>query len=340
MSRRLITIGAALAASLLLTSCGTDGGDTTTADSPDGYPIVVENCGREVRVEQPIEDAVALNQGITEILLSMGLEDRIVGTATWTDPIRDNLAQANEGIPRLAENNASLETVLATDPDFVAASFHNTLDETGSGSFEQYAEFGIPAYLAHTECTKSNFDGDGGRDRKLTMDDIYTDIRELAKMFDVEDKGEELVSELTDRMTKASDVKAKDGVTAAFWFANSEAPYLAGGVGAPQIMADELGITNVFEDDDQEWPQISWEAIAAENPDILVIGDLTRESQTAETAKAKIEHLESNPVTREMDAVKNKRYVIVAGADMNPSIRTVDGVEKIAEALREFGLTA
>ena len=68
------------------------------------------------------------------------------------------------------------------------------------------------------------------------------------------------------------------------------------------------------------------------------MGDLTRKSQTAETADAKIEHLKSNPVTAEMEAVKNDRFVKVAGGDMNPSIRTVDLTEKLVAGIDEFGL--
>ncbi|MFE0224805.1 ABC transporter substrate-binding protein, partial [Streptomyces albidoflavus] len=45
----------------------------------------------------------------------------------------------------------------------------------------------------------------------------------------------------------------------------------------------------------------------------------------------------SNPATRTMTAVKEKRYVLLSGAAMNPSIRTVDGIEEVAAKLREFG---
>ena len=49
------------------------------------YPLTIENCGREVTVDAPPQRAVSLNQSSTEILLSLGLADRMVGTATWTD---------------------------------------------------------------------------------------------------------------------------------------------------------------------------------------------------------------------------------------------------------------
>lgn len=337
------TISALAVVALALTSCSAgDVGDSAGKPAPHettgAYPVTLANCGREITIDEPIESAVALNQGITEILLSMGLDDRVAGTGTWTDPVRENLAEANADIPRLSDDNPSFETVLGAEPDFVAASFHNTLDDTGSGSFDQYAELGVPAYLASTECSKANFDGDGARENKLSMDAIYRDVRDLGVLFDEVEAGEALITELESRVKAASAHKAAPGTTAAFWFANSEAPYMAGGVGAPQIIADALGVENAFADSDLEWPQIGWEAIAAQDPDVLVIGDLTRKSETAESAKAKIEFLESHPVASQLRAVKEKRYIALPGADLNPSIRTVDGIETVAAKLAEFGL--
>ncbi|GAB3180935.1 hypothetical protein GCM10027162_35370 [Streptomyces incanus] len=116
------------------------------------------------------------------------------------------------------------------------------------------------------------------------------------------------------------------------------AHYMAGCCGAPGIVTNALGAKNVFDDSTQEWPQINWETVADRNPDVLGIGDLTRKSQTAETAAKKIAFLESNPATRNMQAVKKKRYVLLSGQAMNPTIRTVEGVEKVAAALRAYGL--
>ncbi len=63
-----------------------------------GFPTV-HNCGRDVVIDAPPARAVSLNQGSTEILLSLGLADRVVGTATWTDPVRADLAAANARVP-------------------------------------------------------------------------------------------------------------------------------------------------------------------------------------------------------------------------------------------------
>lgn len=324
---------------LLLTACGS--GPGSPGESADGAGAVTfDNCGREVTVAAPPKRAVSLNQGTTEILLSLGLADRMAGTATWTDPVMKGLRGADAKVPRLADNQPSFERVLDSEPDFVAASFASTLGKGGVATREQFEKLGVPTYLSPSDCEgKDNSgDGDGSRTAPLTMETVYREVRELARVFGVENRGEKLVSGLKSRVAKATSGIRAGNTTVLYWFANQESPYMAGCCGAPGIITHALGAENVFDDSTREWPQINWETVADRDPDVLVLGDLTRKSQTAESAAKKIAFLESNPVTRNMTAVREKRYVLLSGQAMNPTIRTVEGVEKVATALRRYGL--
>ncbi|MEU1938287.1 ABC transporter substrate-binding protein [Streptomyces coeruleorubidus] len=327
------------AGSLLLTGCG-DSKATAEKATAEKAAVTLDNCGHEVRVEAAPQHAVSLNQGTTEILLSLGLADRLAGTATWTDPVMKGLAKANAKVPRISDNNPSFERVLDADPDFVAASFVSTLGKGGVATREQFEKLGVPTYVSPSDCAgKDNSGGgDGARAKALGIDTIYGEVRDLATVFGVRERGDELVASLQRRMARATRGVDASDVTLLYWFANSESPYMAGCCGAPGIITRALGAKNVFDDTHEEWPQINWETVAERDPDILVIGDLTRKSQTAESAAKKIAFLESNPVTRNMDAVRHKRYVLLSGQSMNPTIRTVEGVEKVAAGLREFGL--
>ncbi|MGW0470515.1 ABC transporter substrate-binding protein [Streptomyces coeruleorubidus] len=322
------------AGSLLLTGCGDSKSTATKA------AVTLDNCGREVRVQAAPQHAVSLNQGTTEILLSLGLADRLAGTATWTDPVMKGLAKANAKVPRISDNNPSFERVLDADPDFVAASFVSTLGKGGVATREQFEKLGVPTYVSPSDCAgKDNSGGgDGARAKALGIDTIYGEVRDLATVFGVQERGDKLVTSLQRRMARATRGVDASDVTLLYWFANSESPYMAGCCGAPGIITRALGAKNVFDDTHEEWPQINWETVAERDPDVLVIGDLTRKSQTAESAAKKIAFLESDPVTRNMDAVRHKRYVLLSGQSMNPTIRTVEGVEKVAAGLREFGL--
>ncbi len=322
---------------LALSACGSG----KSAGEPAATAAVsLTNCGHTIRVDAPPERAVSLNQGTTEIMLSLGLADRMVGTATWTDPVLEGLEDENGKVKRLADNAPSFERVLDTGPDFVAASFVSTLGKGGVATRQQFEKLGVPTYVAPSDCSgkENHGNGDGTRENALSMDAVYGEVRDLAEVFGVEERGEELVASLEERMEKATKGVDASGVTLMYWFANSESPYMAGCCGSPGIMTRALGAKNLFDDTREEWPQINWETVADRDPDVLVIGDLTRKSQTAETAEKKIEFLESDPVTKNMTAVKNKRYVLLSGQALNPTIRTVEGVERIAAALREYGL--
>lgn len=340
--RSLPLLIAAVLSVAALTGCSATEAGTImdNAAAPDGYPMTIDNCGVEVTVDAPPQRAVALNQGSAEIMLSLGLADRMVGTATWTDPVRENLGAENAKVPRLADNAPSFEVVLDTEPDFVAASFGGTLGTGGVADRDQFAQLGVPSYLSPTDCdgkTDASVNADGARTEPLTMDSVYKEVRELAAIFDVRERGEQLVTELRDRHDAAVGRIAAQDVSLAYWFADTSTPYMAGCCGSSGIITDAVGAKNIFDDTTNEWPQVSWETVLDRNPTALVLADLSRRSLAGDALDSKISFLESNPVTARLDAVRNKRYIVVNGADLNPSIRTVDGIEKVADALERWG---
>ncbi|MFV8050806.1 ABC transporter substrate-binding protein [Mycobacterium sp. 48b] len=320
---------------VVLAGCAQPGA-APAPDAAPGYPLTVQNCGTQVVIDAPPRRAVSLNQGSTEILLSLGLADRMVGTATWTDPVRPDLAADNARVPRLAVNKPSLETVLDTEPDFVTASFGGTLGPGGVADRDQFAELGVPTYLAPSDCEgKTSVNGDGARSMPFTMEAVFTEIRDLATIFGVAERGDRLIAALRLRMAEAAGTNS--GVDMAFWFSDVRAPYFAGCCGAPGVIAGTAGAHNVFADTTDEWPQVSWESVAERDPDVLVLADLSRRTIDGDALDTKIQFLESNPLTRGLTAVRQRRYIVVNGADLNPSIRTVDGAEKVAKGLAEFG---
>src|SRR5689334_22629357 len=124
ISFRQVAAVLSAASALFVSGCSADDPPATAgteASNPFAFPMTIEICGHTVTIAAPQQRAVSLNQGSTEILLSLGLADRMVGTATWTDPVRENLAADNARVPRLADNKPSFEVVLDTEPDFVTA---------------------------------------------------------------------------------------------------------------------------------------------------------------------------------------------------------------------------
>lgn len=98
------------------------------------------------------------------------------------------------------------------------------------------------------------------------------------------------------------------------------------------MYARQVGVRNVFADQREDWPEINWEAVVAADPDILVLADLSRQRVDGDGLTTKITFLESNPATSRMRAVQGKRYVVMTGSELDPGIREIDAIEKLANA--------
>ena len=347
MSRRLLA-PLAMGAMLALTACGASEpvpqapsggtGAPGTGGTSGAFPMTLQNCGQSVTLQAPPTKVVSLDQNSTEILLSLGLKDRIVGTASWTDPVLPSLAEANTDVPRLADNAPSYEVVMGTDPDFVTASFGRHFNQGGVAPRARFAETAIPTYLSPMDCEGGrSINGGGTRTKPVTTAELHQEIRELARIFDVAPRGEQLIADLDAREKKA--LQGVDGQKAsvAFWFADTKTPYVAGSFGAANLLAEKAKLTNAFSDVSDDWIASTWEAVVKKDPQVLVLGDLKRDRFPGDRLDDKIAFLTADPLTKTLEAVEQKRFISLHGAEMNGSIRYVDGLEKIGAWWRENG---
>lgn len=296
---------------------------------------IPDNCEHPVSVEGPPQRAVSLNQSQTEIMLSLGLEDRMVGSATWTDPVAPELAAANEKVPRLSDNNPSFEGVLASEPDLVLGAYQAIFTDGGVASRDRFEELGVPTYLSPSNC----FPEEAPLDRPVELDDIYREVHDIAHLFDVPERGDKLVAELQGRVAAAQQrvagLNLPPDTSALFWFARTESPYVAGGTGSPGIMTRALGIDNAYDDLAPMWPQVGWEDVLQRDPTLLVLGDLTRDSE-GDSLDSKVSFLHNDPAVSQLDAVRDDKWVPMSGTALNVSLRTVDGIEALADKLVEI----
>ncbi|MUL76138.1 ABC transporter substrate-binding protein [Mycobacterium sp. CBMA226] len=293
----------------------------------------MQNCGRTVTVKSPPQRAVSINQPASELLLSLGLADRMAGTASWSDDVRADLAADNAKVPVLNRDFPSFERVLKEKPDFVYATFDYSFTAEGVAPRDRFERLGVPTYQSSSECGGQ----DAAQQRGLTLDDMYAEIGDIAKIFDVRDRGDKLVASLRARMAAATGGLKADGVNLMWWYAGTRTPYIAGCCGAPGIITTAVGAHNAFADNRQLWPEISWEAILQRDPDVLVLADLTR-GDDGDSVAAKIKFLETDPAASKLKAVRERRWIVLPGSAMDPSLRNVDAVETVASGLRSFGL--
>ncbi|MDO5614483.1 MAG: ABC transporter substrate-binding protein [Paracoccus sp. (in: a-proteobacteria)] len=310
------------------------------------YPLEFDNCGVPLRFDAAPDSVVSVGQAATEVLYALGLADKVKGTGVWFTDVLPEYAEANANVPRLADNDPSFETIVETRPGLVASQYEWFIGPQGTiATREQFNDLNIPTYIMAADCAgKDNTAGsDGTRTEMFTMDGIWQGVTDLAAIFDVPERGEEVIASLKAREAAAIErAQALDlgDASAVFWFSSAEMdidPYVAGRKGPPAYMMDALGLGNVIESD-EEWPVVSWESIARANPTVIVVAKMERRRFPADDVEKKLEFLRTDPVASQMDAVVNDRIVIMDGHSMDPSIRNVMGLEQLAEALAGYEL--
>ena len=317
---------------------------TPSVAAPTHYPLTVQNCGLPLTFDQAPTRAVTIGQSGTEMLYELGLGDRLVGTSLWFNDVLPQFKAQNDKVERLADNDPSFESVIGKRPGLVPVQFEWMVGPQGVvATREQFHDLKIPTYIMPSDCEgKDNLVGaDGTRLEPFRIDSIYKSIEQLAQIFDVQDRGAQLVGQLQQRLKAAlANVQRnhdKD-VSAAFWFSSADLdidPYVAGRKGIPDFMLKSLGMRNIVESD-EEWPTVGWETIAKANPSILVVARMDRRRFPADDYRKKLEFLKSDPVTRNMDAVKKDRIVIIDADAMQASLRLFTGIEELAAAADRF----
>jgi iron complex transport system substrate-binding protein len=313
---------------------------TAALAAPTAYPLSVDNCGQTLTITHAPQKTVTIGQAATEMLYALGLGKQVVGTSLWFNPVLPEYQTLNDNIDRLADNAPSFESVIGKRPDFVPVQFEWMVGPQGAvGTREQFHDLHIPTYILPSDCEGKNnrVGADGTRLEAFRIDTLYKSLRQLAQIYDVQDRGEQLIAHYQQRLAQAvTQASAHDGkpVSALFWFSSPDLhvdPYVAGRKGIPNFMLDTLGMRNVI-DSDEEWPTVGWETIAKANPDVLVIARMDRRRFPADDHEKKLAFLRSDPVTRNMDAVKNNRIVIMDASAMESSVRLFDGIEQLAQA--------
>ena len=333
LPRTAVPGAAVLALSLAaLAGCAQDPADATSSAAPTdasaggtAYPLTLDNCGVETTVEAAPQRVVTIKSSTTEMLLALGLGDRIVGSAFLDGPVPDSLAGAAADAPAVAEPMAEqvpgAEAVLGLEPDLVYAGWESNLTADGAGDRATLAKLGVASYVSPAACKAPEYMPD-----PLTFDDVFAEIDEVGEVFDASDAADDLVAEQRDAL--ASVTPDDRGLTALWYSSGDDIPYVGAGIGAPQMIMDAVGLENVAADVHDTWTSFSWEQAIEADPDVIVLVDATWNS-----ADQKIERLESNPATARMTAVREGRYLTVPFPASEAGVRNVDAVVDLSAQL-------
>ncbi|MFE9974488.1 ABC transporter substrate-binding protein [Streptomyces hirsutus] len=322
--RSLRAAAVALSAALLAAGCGSsDGGvqgPRTTASSAEGFPVTIDNCGVRTTYDKPPSRVVTIHQHPAELMLTLGLKDRMVGTAFPDSAVLPKLKKAYEAIPELAEREPSFEKVLDAEPDLVYGGYGSAFAENEGRSRKAFADAGIDTHLNREYCGK----------KRVTMRDTYDEIRTTGRLFGVPDRADKLVTDLEGRVEEAATtVEGEPEVPVFVYDSGDKTAFTAGGKSLGTELIRLAGGENVFADLDDVFGDVSWEQVVARKPEVIAIYDYAG----AGSVEQKKKFLLSQPALADVPAVKNKRFVVLPLTATLVGIRSAYAVDDLARGL-------
>jgi iron complex transport system substrate-binding protein len=290
------------------------------------FPLTVSNCGAEVTVDAPPERIVTIKSSATEMVLALGAGDRVVGHAFPDGPVPEEHADEAAGLPLLSDKVPGAEVLLGAEPDLVYAGWESNLTAESGGDRATFADLGVATYVSPSACKDPAHQPD-----RLTFDDVFAEITEVATLLGVPEAAEELVA--AQRATIDALEPDDRGLTALWYSSGTDIPYVGAGIGAPQMLMDGVGLTNVAGEVADTWTSFSWEQVAEDDPDVIVLVDSTWNS-----AEQKKELLVTSPATAGLSAVRAERYLVVPFAATEAGVRNVPAAVDLHDQLTALDL--
>lgn len=293
-------------------------GKTQQKENASYEKVTINNLGHTLTFTQPPKRAVALNQHATEIMLALGLQDSMVGTAYLDDAILPEFKDTYAKIPVLSKAYPSKEVFMATAPDFAYAGWKGAFTEKALGTVQELASAGIPAYIQESSTTPFP-----------TLENVYQDIRNIGRIFDVEERAENLIATMqkdVDRTVKQVGSVTKPLNVFVYDSGEDKAVTAAGNYMSSLIAL--AGGKNIFSDIEKGWAEVSWEEVVHRNPDVIVIVDYG-----AKTVKEKKNVLLSKKELAKAPAIINQRFIVLPLSAAAEGIRAPQTLDTLARGL-------
>ncbi|MGE7991091.1 ABC transporter substrate-binding protein [Pseudomonas sp. NPDC089554] len=290
------------------------------------YPLTVRSCERDVTFTQAPTRAVSHDINLTGMLLALGLREHMVGysgISGWKtlDPA---LRKALEGLPEIAPRYASVENLLEVNADLLFAGWNYGMRIGGPVTPQTLAPFDIPVYELSESCSWIM------PQRSASLEDLYRDLDNLGRIFDVRERAQALVAQLRQRVEQVSKALAKTAERPRVFLYDSgeDRPTTSGRLGMPQALIATAGGDNVMADVAASWTQVGWESVVERDPEVIVIVDYGPTSW-----QQKRDFLLQHPALGGVEAIRKQRFVVLSYLQVTPSVENAAAIETLAAAL-------
>ena len=284
----------------------------------------VESCNRIVTFEEPPKKAISNDVNLTEMMLVLGLAERMVGytgISGWKTLDEEMRAGVKE-LPELSQKYPSKEVLVGADADFFFAGWNYGMKVGGEVTPETLEPFGIKVYELTESCIHIM------NKSKANMEDMYNDLLNLGRIFSVEDKANELINNYRMEIQKLTkNINTDDPLRVFVYDSGEDTPFTAGFYAMPTALIEASGGKNIMNDFKKSWGTVTWEEVIDRNPEVIVIVNYGNV-----TADQKKDFMMSNPAFAGIDAIKNDRFVTLEYVEATPGPRNIKAIKKLSEA--------
>lgn len=337
-----------LALALTLTACSGGGGGAASTPTPaptptaappspspaaetapqsGGYPVTITNfdyAGQPVEYTytKAPERVIAVYQGSIETMIALGLEDHVLASYGLDNEVKEEWKQGFAGMHYDESVFApDKETVTLMEPDMIL-SWGSYFSDKKLGDVYEWNEKGVATYM------NSNTAPGGSR----TLENEYTDILNIGKIFNVEDRAQALVDQMRGEISAAlAAVQSGDPVRVAVVepISGSITNYGANSLAGDMVLAlgGELA--------KPEGSEMGKEDLVACDPDVIFVVYMAYSGDDPETVRqTQLSLIRDDPAFASLRAVQSGRVHLIMLGDMYAAgPRTLDGIRTLAQGM-------
>ncbi|MCA1010608.1 ABC transporter substrate-binding protein [Halobacillus halophilus] len=299
--------------SLGLAGCESSSGKAQTDDtSKSGKTLQIDNYERELSISEKPNKVLTLGPNTTELFIALGLDDYVIGNSldNHSRGALPKYEEAYKQIPELTYGSATREAVLTSGADFI----YGIEWEFGKEALnlEELKDYGMTTYVNQAE----------------TLDEMYKEILDIGKIFEVEDRAEDFVADQKNRIASIKEqVQEQKSVDVLVYDSGGEGVFTAGGTNFETLLIESAGGRNIFDDiSDKQWATVSYEEVVARDPDVILIHDYD-----APSVERKIEDIKNHPVLSKLESVQKENFITISLESVLPGNRMAYSVETLAE---------
>ena len=288
---------------LLFTSCkkSSDNTETGGADNKAGFTLK-DDTGNKISFDSHPERIISLAPNITEALFAIGADSMIAGVTDLCDypPEAKNKTKTGSYL------TPDYETIVSLNPDLIIM----YADNESQPVYQALKNLNLKIFVSNP----------------VNTNDIIKMITNLGKITGKELTANETAQKLVNERQKIFESNKGKGETCLI-IVSVNPLMTAGGKTFIHEIAELSGFDNLYKDESQEYPLISYEDVTFRNPAYIILP-----CDTAETAVNEKFIQELTGKLNSVSAVKENRLITVDGNVIyRPGPRFLEGVKIIRD---------